>query len=185
MESLRGLLRDASVLQARQYFGEPSVVLGADTGGFRLGQVLKRYMAIVILNSEHLRVVVKVHFDPHQVHAYRGWPEPATGEATEQRVVDFMKEFANQCGGRVCRAFDAQGLAMGMSVPLCARGIYELYADYETRAGAITKFGDFWRLDGPFGQLFCSCYFEASPDTDFSHVRCEDTADDEGELDFL
>jgi hypothetical protein len=185
MEGLRSLMRDASVLQGQQYFGEPSIALGADTGGYRLGQVLKRYMAIVILNSEDLRVVVKIHFDPEQIHAYRGWPVPAQGETTDQRVVDFMKEFSNQVGGRVCRAFDSHDVAMGMSVPLCARGIYELYADYATKAGTLIKFGDFWRLEGPFGSLYCSCYFEASREADFSGVRCDEAGSDEGELDFL
>ena len=96
-----------------------------------------------------------------------------------------MKELSNQMGGRVCRIFDAHHIAMGMSIPLCTRGIYEIYADYQAKSGAIAKFGDFWRLNGPFEFLYCSCYVELISKEDFSAIKCTDEQAQEGELDFL
>ncbi len=185
MDGLRSLLRDASAVQARQYFGGENVQLADVPGDFHLGQVLKRYMALVILNSEEIQIVFKIHFNPEQVRSYRKSMNHPERDLADRQLVDFMKELTNQMGGRVCRVFDTHQIAMGMSVPLCTRGLYELYADYKTKTGAVVKFGDLWRLDGAIGSLYCSSYVELTSKKDFSQISCPDEQDDEGELDFL
>ncbi|MBI5254890.1 MAG: hypothetical protein HY855_00210 [Burkholderiales bacterium] len=185
MNRLRSLLREASLIQARQYFGDDGVATADPAPQCRLGQVLERYMAIVILNGEDLRIVFKLHFDPERVAAYRRAMRCRESELAHPQIVDYMKELSNQMGGRVCRILGAQAVAMGMSVPLCTRGIYELYADYDAKIGAIVKFGDLWRLQGAFGELYCSCYIEMPGDADLRHLVCLDEQADEGELDFL
>lgn len=184
-ESLRKLLRDVSVVQASQYFDGEAVELIAEPDEHKLGQVLKRYIAMVLLTSAELRVVFKVHFNPEQVRAWRQRKGCDDSDLADKQLIDFMKELSNQMGGRVCRVFDAHQIAMGMSVPLCTRGIYEIYADYKAKDGAVTKFGDFWRLDGSFESLYCSCYVEVISKDDFSHVKQSDEQSQEGELDFL
>lgn len=185
MDALRSLLREASVIQARQYFSDDSVQLAADVEHYQLGQVLRRHMVIVILNGAELRVVHKVHFNLEQVRAYREAKGCAGDDLAERRLIDFMKELSNQMGGRVCRLLETYNISMGMSVPLCTRGIHEIYADYGTKLGAVVKFGDFWRLAGAFGPLYCSAYVELVSKGDYSHIRCVDEQADEGELDFL
>ncbi|GAB4559200.1 MAG: hypothetical protein Tsb007_20810 [Rhizobacter sp.] len=182
--ALRDLLRDASLIQASQYFDGNAVTLG-EPQDLRLGQVLKRYMAMVILNGVDLRIVIKVHFDLEPIRTYRQSRLAPESDLADKKIIDFMKELSNQIGGRVCRAFDTHGTPAGMSVPLCTRGIYEIYADYTPRSGALEKFGDFWRLDSAFGSIYCSSYVELLAKRDYSGVTCSCDDAQEGELDFL
>ena len=181
---LRSLLRGASQIQAAQYFDGTEVKL-SEPQDLHLGQVLKRYMTMVILNGADLRIVIKVHFDLEQIRGYRQLRKVAENDLADKKLIDFMKELSNQIGGRVCRAFDTHGTPVGMSVPLCTRGIYEIYADYAPKAGAVDKFGDFWRLDGAFESIYCSCYVELLAKRDYSGVTCSNDDGQEGELDFL
>lgn len=185
IDSLSELLRDASLVQACQYFDGDAIELIAHPQDHKLGQVLTRYISMVLLTSEELRIVLKVHFNPEQVRSYRLAKGRSKEALSDRQLVDYMKEFSNQIGGRVCRIFDAHQISMGMSVPLCTRGIYEIYADYRPRTGAITKFGDFWRLDGAFKSIYCSCYVELMGNDDFSAIKSTDEQSQEGELDFL
>lgn len=185
VDNLRELLRNASVIQASQYFNGQDVALIASPTDHKLGQVLTRYIAMVLLTCNELRIVFKVHFNPEQIRAYRQSRGASAEDLTDKQLIDFMKELSNQMGGRVCRIFDAHQIAIGMSVPLCTRGIYEIYADYQAKSGAITKFGDFWRLDGPFETIYCSCFVEIMGKDDFSNIKAADEVAEEGELDFL
>ena len=185
--ALRTMLREVSQIQACQYFGDDSIQLVSMPEDHRIGQVLKRYIAMVLLTSAELRVVFKVHFNPEQMRAYRQaqGKRASVDELDDKQLIDYVKELANQMGGRVCRVLDSHQIAMGMSVPLCTRGIYEIYADYTTKTGAIDKFGDLWQLEGPFQTLYCSCYIEMLSKHDFSGVKSGDEVSEEGELDFL
>jgi hypothetical protein len=185
VSSMRELLRNVSLVQAQQYFDGEAITLDARPQNLQLGQVLTRYIAMVLLTSAELRIVFKVHVNPEQIRTYQRSKGGAEENLTDRHLVDFMKELSNQMGGRVCRVFDAHQIAMGMSIPLCTRGIYEIYADYRPKTGAVTKFGDFWRLEGPFSSIYCSCYVELISKDDFSHVRHTDEQSQEGELDFL
>jgi hypothetical protein len=185
VSSMRELLRSVSLVQAQQYFDGEAVTMDAQPKDLRLGQVLTRYIAMVLLTSAELRIVFKVHFNPEQIRAYQQSKGVSDEDLTDKQLVDFMKELSNQMGGRVCRVFDAHQIAMGMSIPLCTRGIYEIYADYKAKTGAITKFGDFWRLDGPFSSIYCSCFVELISKDDFSAIKYTDEQSQEGELDFL
>lgn len=185
VDNLRELLRNASVIQASQYFNGQDVEVIPSPPDHKLGQVLSRYIAMVLLTSNELRIVFKVHFNPEQIRAYRQSRGASADDLSDKQLIDFMKELSNQMGGRVCRIFDAHQIAIGMSVPLCTRGIYEIYADYQPKSGAITKFGDFWQLNGPFDTIYCSCFVELMSKDDFSTVKAADEVAEEGELDFL
>jgi hypothetical protein len=185
MDNLRQLLRDVSVIQVQQYLNGQDVYLDEPPGERKLGQVLTRYIAMVLLTCDELRIVFKLHFDPEQVQSYLKTKKGDQDVLTDVQIIDFMKELSNQMGGRVCRVFDAHQKLMGMSIPMCTRGIYEIYADYRTKVGAVAKFGDFWRLSGPLQSLYCSCYVELLSKEDFSDVKALDEVAEEGELDFL
>lgn len=185
VDNLRELLRNASVIQASQYFNGQDVDVIPSPPDHKLGQVLSRYIAMVLLTSNELRIVFKVHFNPEQIRTYRQSRGASADDLSDKQLIDFMKELSNQMGGRVCRIFDAHQIAIGMSVPLCTRGIYEIYADYQSKTGAITKFGDFWQLNGPFDTIYCSCFVELMTKDDFSNIKAADEVAEEGELDFL
>jgi hypothetical protein len=185
VDSLRQLLRDASAMQANQYFGDPSVSMIDHPSEHSLGQVLTRYIAIVMLTSDELRIVFKVHFNPDPIRSFRRTRHCTESDLSDKQLTDFMKELSNQIGGRICRIFDAHHLSMGMSIPLCTRGIYEIYADYQPKSGTVTKFGDFWRLEGAFKSIYCSCYVELMSKMDLSDIKYSDEHAQEGELDFL
>ena len=185
IEGLRALLREASVIQTEQYLDERDVALIPQPQDLKLGQVLARYIAMVLLTSKDVRMVFKLHFNPEQIRAYRKSKGASVDLLDDKQLLDFMKELSNQIGGRVCRACDSHGVQMGMSIPLCTRGIHEIYADYETKVGIVTKFGDFWRLDGAFKSIYCSCYVELLSKADLSVIRHDQAQCEEGDLDFL
>ena len=182
---LRTLLRDLSVIQARQYFDGSDVLLVASPQDHRVGQVLTRYIATVLLTSGDIRMVFKVHFDPDPIRSYRQARGVSEDKLDDEQLIDFMKELGNQMAGRVCRVFDAHHISMGMSVPLCTRGIYEIYADYQTKSGTVTQFGDFWRLEGAFQAIYCSCCVELTARHGLPAIEITDDPSEEGELDFL
>lgn len=184
-DGLRELLRDASVVQANQYFNGDEVKLIPTPSKHHLGQVLKTHIVMVLMTCAEMRIVLKVHFNYEQMRAYRRAKGLANESLTEKQLVDFMKELCNQMAGRVCRIFEVHQISMGMSIPLCTRGIYEIYADYRPKAGATIKFGDFWCLNGPFEYLYCSSYVELMSKNDYSGIKLTDEQSQEGELDFL
>jgi len=185
IESLRKLVRDVSVVQARQYFGDEGVNLDDRELELKPGQVVARHMSMVLITSNDLRIVFKVHFNTEAIRASRrqvGRPWDPNDHAA---VIDFMKELTNQMGGRLCRVLGTHHLTVGMSVPLCTRGTQEIHAEYDNKIGPITRISDLWRLQGPFRHLFCSCFIELPHSLDLSDIRIEDEEAEEGELDFL
>lgn len=185
IESLRKLVRDVSVVQACQYFGDADVRLDESELALKPGQVVARHTSMVLITSNELRVVFKVHFNTETIRASRkhvGRPWDAHDHAA---VIDFMKELTNQMGGRLCRVLGAHHITVGMSVPLCTRGTQEIHAEYENKIGPVTRISDLWRLTGPFRTLYCSCFIELAHSLDLSDIRIEDEDIEEGELDFL
>lgn len=185
IESLRKLVRDVSVVQASQYFGDDSVVLDERELELKPGQVVARHTSMVLITSNDLRVVFKVHFNIDAIRASRKQVGKPWDPHDNAAVIDFMKELTNQMGGRLCRILGTHHLSVGMSVPLCTRGTHEIHAEYDNKFGPITRISDLWRLKGPFGHLFCSCFIEMPLSLDLSDIRIEDEEVEEGELDFL
>ena len=155
--SLLDVLRKVSLAQSHQYFECEDVALVAAPPNHALGQVLKRFIVTVLLTGSDIRMTFKVHFNPEQVRAFRLARGGKAQDFTDKHLLDFMKELGNQIGGRASRVFQNNAIALGMSIPLCIRGIYEIYADYQEKNGVVVKFGDFWGLSGPFGMLYFSC----------------------------
>lgn len=184
-ENLLDLLRKVSIAQTNQYFNCADVELVPSPANHALGQVLKRYIVMILLTGSDVRMVFKVHFNPEQIRAYCQSTGGKTENLTDKHLVDYMKELCNQIGGRASRLFQSQGISIGMSIPLCTRGIYEIYADYQEKSGVVNKFGGFWRLNGPFGFLYCSCYVELLAAEPLKNIHYVDEHSDEGELDFL
>jgi len=183
--SLLEVLKKVSVTQANQYFECENVVLVPSPQNHVLGQVLKRFIVMILLTGSDIRMTFKVHFNPEQVRACLLAKGGKAQDLTDKHLVDFMKEFGNCIGGRASRVFQANGIGLGMSIPLCTRGIYEIYADYQEKTGVVVKFGDFWGLDGPFGVLYFSCYVELMAADQLQRLEYVDEQSDEGELDFL
>jgi hypothetical protein len=184
-DSLNLLLAEASVAQASQYFECDKVRLITHPTHHSLGQVVKTHIIMSLLSCSELRIVIKVHFNLAQIRRYRQAKKEGDITITDRQLIDFMKEFCNQLGGKICRVFDAHQIFMGMSIPLCTRGIYEIYADYSPKDSYMTKFGMFWGLEGAFEVLYCSCYIEALSQNCISNIKYISEALQEGELDFL
>lgn len=183
--NLRELLRKVSLIQASQYFNELPFQLIASLPDQKPGQVLAHFVATVLLTSAELSIAFKVHFNPDQIRSYRQATGCRAEDLSDKELINYMKELSNQMGGRVCRVFEAHRISLGMSVPLCTRGIYEIYADYQDKTGSVTKFADCWRLDASFGAIYCTCHVEFNGQDNFSAIKAEDEASDEGELEFL
>ncbi|MES2952704.1 MAG: hypothetical protein V4858_29600 [Pseudomonadota bacterium] len=179
------VLRKVSVAQVNQYFECEGIVLVPTPPNHVLGQVLTRFVVMILLTGSEISMMFKVHFNPEQVRAYRRTQGIRAEDLTDKDLVDFMKELGNQIGGRASRVFQSNGIALGMSIPLCTRGIYEIYADYQEKSGVIVKFGDFWGLSGSFGLLYVSCCVELMAADQLKNFEYVDEQSDEGELDFL
>ena len=183
--SLLEVLRKVSLAQTNQYFESADVALETAPPNRALGQVLKRFIVTMLLTGSDIRLTFKVHFNPEQVRAFRLARGGKAQDLTDKHLLDFMKELGNQIGGRASRVFQNNAIALGMSIPLCTRGIYEIYADYQEKNGVVVKFGDFWGLSGPFGILYFSCYVELMAADQFKVLEYIDEQSEEGELDFL
>lgn len=184
-EGILEVIKKVTHAQTSQYFGGEDVELVPAPPEHTLGQVLKRYIVMLLLTGSDIRMTFKVHFNPEQVRSYRVLQGAKPEDLVDKQVIDFMKELCNQIGGRASRVFQSHAIALGMSIPLYSRGIYEIYADYQEKNGLVTKFGDFWGLKGSFGLLYFSCYIEWMDATPFTNLRYTDEHSDEGELDFL
>ena len=108
-----------------------------------------------------------------------------------------MKELSNQISGSICRIFEENKVSLGVSVPLCVSGFYEVYSDYTEKQTPLDKFGAAWGITGPFGDLHCTSYIEISQNEQLTNISFdpesnnplldeeEEEDDDDDDVEFL
>ena len=191
-QNLQSVVRTTVCRQVAQFSGceLPLVEELCRVEGFEQyapGDVLASEMVLVAISGPELQLMLKIHFHHNQAQA-RLRPTTDTPNPLTAKDMDYMKELCNQVGGALCRLFSTHDVATGLSVPLCTRGYYEIYADYRERAQPLVKLADAWSLQGEFGNLYVSCYYEINdnrvlPALEALSMDAVDSDDDE--IDFL
>jgi hypothetical protein len=158
---------------------------------FRPGQVLGNWMSIILVTGDALRVTLKLHFSLRDAKGLSlevyGAKDPS--EISDTQAIDFIKELSNLLAGYLIQAFEAIKIPMGISLPLCTRGFYEVFADYSETEQPLIRCSDIWRLVFESFSIDSTVMIEISD----SAALCEladyepgvEHSDDASEFDFL
>jgi hypothetical protein len=157
------------------------------------GQILGNWMAMILVSGESIRITYKIHFDYNSVKnmAYPIYGKSSADLLSDQQAVDFMKELCNLTAGQLVKIFEDNDLSIGISLPLCTRGFYELFADYKETEHPVIKYSDTWNLQYGGGQLVGSAIVEILDVSGLNKLLSYeipdelDDDDDDEELDFL
>lgn len=159
---------------------------------FKPGQVLGHWMSLILVSGESLRMTIKLHYDLHDVKtiAYRTYGKASEDQLSDKQALDFMKELCNLSAGQLVKIFEENNLPMGMSLPLCARGFYEIFSDYTPTVKPFVKFSDLWSLKCDDCVFMMSCVVEILDTFALRNILkyeipTEAESNDDGEMDFL
>lgn len=160
----------------------------------KLGQVLGNRMSLILVSGETLRVTFKLHYNIGEIKdiAHRAYGKNTPAELSDQQAMDFMKELCNLSAGQIVKIFEQNDLLLGMSLPLGARGFYDIFSDYATATQPYVKFGDLWSLKFGECNIMMSSVVEMLDTQALSNIlkyeiplnAANDKGDDE-EIDFL
>ena len=185
-----GIFRNASLVQIRQFSNCDALELEELPNQYDLGQVVARQMTLIVISGAEMSVLFKIHYNSSESARLRSMKfcEPFADEfVAAAKTLDYMKELTNQVCGRICRIFQLNGVALGMSIPLSMRGFYELYTDYSPDDELLKKFGQAWRIKGSFGSLVCTAYIEIMDPKAVTNLQFldEQEKDDDEDMEFL
>ncbi|MFE8071141.1 hypothetical protein QQM79_08780 [Marinobacteraceae bacterium S3BR75-40.1] len=148
-DKLRALVRHAAEERARVYSRRDDLQLAEMPKAHREGNVLGNWMSLILLGGETIRMTLKLHFAYKDVkaiaHPIYGAATP--GDMSDTQATDFVKELCNLIGGYLVQIFEKNELSLGISLPLCTRGLYEVFADYTPASQPLIRYSDCWRLE--------------------------------------
>lgn len=187
---LRDVIRQASASRLKIHAEAPHVDVLEPDPGFRPGRILASHMVFILIAGDPLRAVFKVHFDAAKSRrlAHRVFGGDSPEAITEGQVIDYFKEYGNLVAGNVVALMQEARVDLGISLPLCTRGFYEVFADYSEANQAAAGGTDFWRLEAGDHQIGCSSAFEILDSAGLGGLAELDiatVADEGGEMDFL
>lgn len=188
---LISLIRHSTEDRARLHSHNNEFTLSAPGRDFKPGQVLGNWMSMILVSGEALRIIYKLHYNLSEVKAiaYRTYGKDTPEQLSDKQAMDFMKELCNLSAGQMIKIFDENQLPLGMSLPLCARGFYEIFADYTLANKPFIKFGDLWSLKCGDMDIMLSCVIEildaSALVTILNYEIPVNAKNDDGEMDFL
>jgi CheY-specific phosphatase CheX len=192
---LRALVRHASMSRLRIHTDCLVVETREMDAGFRPGKMLASHMVLILVSGDALRLTFKVHFNLRTAKnlAWRIYGGKSSENISEQQAIDYFKEYGNLVAGSVISLLSESQVELGISLPLCTRGFYEVFSDYAEKQQPVISYADFWELQAPGGGVYCSAQFEvlnrAGLEKVIDYVIDEETAkataDDDEEMDFL
>ena len=110
-------------------------------------------------------------------------------QISEKQAIDYFKEYGNLVAGHVITLFGESNIELGISLPLCTRGFYEVFSDYTEYQYPVVSYSDFWELQVNGHAVFCSAQYEIlnkkSLESLVDYEIAERAGDDDGEMDFL
>lgn len=190
-EKLRELIRYASVSRLKVHTDCEEVEVCEMGPSFRPGRILANNMVFILVSGDALRVTFKAHFNMEtgKSLAFRVFGGNSPEDISRKQAIDYFKEFGNLVAGSVVTLFEQMGIDLGISLPLCTRGFYEVFSDYTEKENPVITYSDFWGLKVNDNTVYCSALIEIldrkalGPLVDFEIV--EDAAGDDEEMDFL
>lgn len=192
-EKIISIIRHSTEERVRLHSHNTEFKLSEPDRKYKLGQVLGNRMSLILVSGETLRITFKLHFNLEEVKfiAYRAYGKNLPEELSDKQAMDFMKELCNLSAGQLVKIFEENNLPLGMSLPLCARGFYEIFADYTPTSQPFVKFGDLWGLNCTGCHLMMSSVIEILDADALGNIMKYElpvgAAGDEGdeEIDFL
>ena len=192
-EKIKNLIRHSSLERIRLHSRHDDFNVVELTEAYTPGQVLGNWMALIFVSGESIRITYKIHFDYNCVKnlAYPVYGKSSADLLSDQQAVDFMKELCNLTAGQLVKIFEEHDLSIGISLPLCTRGFYEVFSDYKETEHPIIRYSDTWYLQYGEVKLVSSAIIEildASSDLKkllSYEIPDDDDDDDDEELDFL
>ncbi len=191
-EKITAIIRHSTEDRARLHSHNTEFELSEPDRAYKLGQVLGNWMSLILVSGETLRITFKLHYNLGDVKtiAYRAYGKNAPEELSDRQATDFIKELCNLSAGQWVKIFGENNLPLGMSLPLNARGFYEIFSDYTEAIQPFVKYGDLWGLKCGRCNIMMSSVIEIL-DTDALRLildyemPLETTDDEDGEMDFL
>jgi len=158
---------------------------------FRPGRILANNMVFILVSGDALRVTFKAHFnmDTGKSLAFRVFGGKSAADISRKQAIDYFKEFGNLAAGSIVTLFEKIDIDLGISLPLCTRGFYEVFSDYTEKDNPVITYSDFWALTANDSTVHCSALIEILDRkslarlVDFEIAEDESGADDE--MDFL
>lgn len=155
------------------------------------GQVLGNWMSIILVTGDAIRITLKLHFAYRDAKAISqvvyGVKNP--DDISDTKAVDFIKEFSNLTAGYIVKIFESVNISMGISLPLCTRGLYEIFADYVPASKPLIRYSDIWRLEheGHFinGSVMVEISNAKAIEALLNYDISDENAEDDSEFDFL
>lgn len=143
------------------------------------GRIFANWMSIILISGKSLRITFKTHFN-HKDAKRLVASNPGRAEITPNQTIDLIKEFCNLTAGYTKQIFRECDHSLGISLPLCTRGFYEIFS-------TKNKITDYyvWTLDFPEVQLICSALIQSHDLQSLSNIltyKLSDSTDNAGEL---
>ncbi len=190
-EKLRELVRHASVSRFNIHTDCAEAEIVELNPTFKPGRILANNMVFILVSGDALRVTFKVHFNMETGKnlALRIFGGNSPADISSAQAIDYFKEFGNLVAGSIVTLFEKTGLGLGMSLPLCTRGYYEVYSDYTEKDTPVITYNDFWELRVNNNTVYCSALIEI---LNQKNLEClldleitEDASSDVEEMEFL
>lgn len=190
-DKVKELVRYASVSRFKIHTASDEVELHELGAKFAPGRILANNMVFALVSGDVLRVTFKAHFnmDCAKTLAFRVFGGESPAQISLKQAIDYFKEFGNLVAGSIVTLFEKVDIGLGMSLPLCTRGFYEVFSDYTEKESPSITFSDFWELQVNGSTVFCSALIEILDKKALEVLRDfvieEDEASDDEEMDFL
>ena len=155
-------VRHSAFLRLKNQADCPDVDVRTLADDFVPGRILANNMAFILISGDSVRITFKVHFNLATAKnlAFRVFGGESAEDIPVRQAFDYVKEYCNLVAGNVVSLFENVGVDLGISLPLCTRGFYEVFSDYAENDYPVVTYSRFWRLQANENVIFCSARFE-------------------------
>lgn len=186
-EKLGEVVRYASQSRLATHADSAEVEVKSMDAAFRPGKILASNMVFILISGEAIRLTFKVHFNIRTARllAWKIFGGDSSMNISEKQAQDYFKEYGNLVAGSMITLFGKVGIELGISLPLCTRGFYEVFSDYSEKQNPVVTYSDFWILAVNNQEIHCSVQCEMLDKSklanfvDFAIDEAPDDDDDE------
>ena len=190
-DKLKELVRHASMSRLKIHTDSIDVDTKELDFSFMPGKILASNMVFILVSGDAVRLTFKVHFNTRTAKnlALRIFGGESADQISEKQAIDYFKEYGNLVAGHVITLLGESNIELGISLPLCTRGFYEVFSDYTEYQYPVVSYSDFWELHVNGHAVFCSAQYEILNKKPLENLVdyeiAERAGDDDGEMEFL
>lgn len=189
-DNVAKLIRNAAISRLGKTIDGAVVEVNELDADFIPGRILANHLAFIQISGNFVTVTFKCHFSIEAVKkmAFDYFDAEKKDMASDRDVFDFIKEYCNLVAGKVVALFLECNIEMGIGLPLCTRGFYEVFSKYDEVESLPNMHCDFWRMRVNGSEMICSANFEILNETPLQCLEGYEIAAEantEGEIEFL